>query len=53
MLFQIWSRSHVKRVWKDCHVSQGRRMNILNYILATKIFQINNPDSYIKRYARQ
>ena len=52
MLFQIWSRAHIKRVWKERLVSQGRRMNILNYILAVKIFNINHPDNYIARYAR-
>lgn len=52
MLFQIWSKAHIKRVWKERLVSQGRRMNILNYILAVKIFNVNHPDNYIARYAR-
>ncbi len=51
LLFQIWSRAHIKKVWKERLVSQGRRMNILNYILAVKVFEINNPDSYLARYA--
>ena len=53
MLFQIWSKAHIKRVWKERLVSQGRRMNILNYILAVKVFNVNHPDNYIARYARQ
>jgi hypothetical protein len=28
-------------------------MNILNYILAVKVFNVNHPDNYIARYARQ
>ena len=52
MLFQIWSRAHIKRVWKERLVSQGRRMNILNYILAVKVFKVKHPDNYIARYAR-
>lgn len=52
MLFQIWSRAHIKHVWKERLVSQGRRMNILNYILAVKVFNVNHPDKYIARYAR-
>lgn len=52
MLFQIWSRAHIKRVWKERLVSQGRRMNILNYILAVKVFSVKHPDNYIARYAR-
>ena len=51
MLFNIWSRAHIKRVWKERLVSQGKRMNILNYILAVKVFNINHPDNYIARYA--
>ena len=52
MLLQIWSRAHIKRVWKERLVSQGRRMNILNYILAVKVFKVKHPDNYIARYAR-
>lgn len=26
---------------------QGKRMNLLNYILAVKIFEIQNPDEYL------
>ncbi|MCR5560559.1 MAG: helix-turn-helix transcriptional regulator [Bacteroidales bacterium] len=52
-LFRIWSRAHIKRVWKERLVSQGRRMGILNYILAVKVFEIKNPDKYITRYAKQ
>ena len=52
MLFQIWSKAHIKRVWKERLVSQGRRMNILNYILAVKVFKVKHPDNYIARYAR-
>lgn len=52
MLYGIWSKAHIKKVWKERLVSQGKRMNILNYILAVKLFAINNPDKYITRYAR-
>ncbi len=51
LLFGIWSKAHIKRVWKDRLVSQGKRMNVLNYILAVKLFRIKNPDKYITRYA--
>lgn len=52
LLYDIWSKAHIKKVWKERLVSQGKRMNILNYILAVKLFAINNPDKYITRYAR-
>ena len=51
MLLQIWSKSHLKRVWKERLVSQGKRMNILNYILAVKLFGVKHPDNYLSRYA--
>ena len=51
LVFQIWSRSHVKRVWKERMVSQGGRLGILNYILAVKVFAVNNPEKYLSRYA--
>ena len=51
LLLGIWSKAHIKRVWKERLVSQGKRMNILNYILSVKFFGIKNPDEYISRYA--
>lgn len=52
LLLEIWSKSHIKRVWKERLVSQGKRMNILNYILAVKVFGVQNPDKFISKYAR-
>lgn len=52
LLFGIWSKAHIKKIWKERLVSQGKRMDILNYILAVKLFAIQTPDNYIKRYAR-
>ena len=52
LLLEIWDKAHIKRVWKDRLVSQGKRMNILNYILAVKFFDIQNPDEYLKRNAK-
>lgn len=50
LLLEIWGKAHLKRVWKERLVSQGKRMNILNYLLAVKLFGIHNPDKYISRY---
>lgn len=52
MLLKLWSKSHLKRVWKERLVSQGKRMNILNYILSVKLFGVKHPDKYLSRYAR-
>ena len=52
LLLQNWSIAHIKRVWKERMVSQGSRLNILNYILALKFFGIKKPDNYLNRYAK-
>lgn len=38
LLFGLWSPSHIKRVWKQRLVSEGRRSNILNTILGVLFF---------------
>ena len=53
LLFNIWNRARIKRVWKERLVSQGKRMNILNYILAVKFFGVHHPDQYLSRHALQ
>lgn len=51
LIFQLWSRAHIKRIWKEKLVSQGSRLNILNFILAVKVFAVNDPDKYLLRNA--
>jgi len=51
LLFGIWSKAHIKRVWKERLVSQGKRMNIRNYTLAVNFFEIQDPEEYLKRNA--
>ena len=52
LLLEIWDIVHIKRVWKDRLVSQGKRMNIRNYSLAERFFGIQNPEEYLKRNAK-
>ena len=52
LLFGIWSKAHIKRVWKERLVSQGKRMNFRNYTLAVKFLEIRNPEEYLKRNAK-
>lgn len=52
LLHEVWSKIRIERVWKERLLSQGDRMEILNFILAVKFFAIPNPDEYISRYAR-
>ena len=48
LLFELWSQSHVKRVWKERLVSEGTRMNVLNTLLGMIFFGID--DKHIKKY---
>ena len=52
LLLEIWDKAHIKRVWKDRLVSQGKRMNIRNYTLAVNFFEIQDPEEYLKRNAK-
>ena len=52
LLLEIWDKAHIKRVWKDRLVSQGKRMNIRNYTLAVNFFDIQDPEEYLKRKAK-
>ncbi len=50
LLFELWSQSHVKRVWKERLVSEGKRTNILNTLLGIIFFGMD--DVKIKRYLK-
>lgn len=47
-LFSIWDRKHVKRIWKERILSEGKRSNVLNFLLAVFAFHIKNPEQYVK-----
>lgn len=47
ILDELWSRRRIKNVWKKSLVSQGKRMNILNFILATQYFHCRNSLKYL------
>lgn len=54
MLFDLWSFSHIKRVWKQRLVSEGKRSYILNTLLGMMFFRIDHKeiDGYLLRYGR-
>ena len=52
LLLEILDKAHIKRVWKDRLVCQGKRMNIRNHSLAERFFGIQNPEEYLKRNAK-
>lgn len=53
IVFRLWSFSHIKRVWKQRLVSEGKRSNILNTMLGIMFFRISSEDidNYLKRYS--
>lgn len=38
LLFENWSESHIKRIWRQRLVSQGKRLNTLNVLLEILFF---------------
>ena len=51
LIFEIWSKAHIKRIWKQRLVSQGKRLNILNTLLGILFFKIYNIEKYLSNHA--
>lgn len=51
LLKSCWSKSTIKKVWKERLLTQGKRMNILNFLLAVKVFRIKEPLNYLQKWA--
>lgn len=51
MIFEIWSKAHIKRIWRERLVSEGRRMNVLNTLLGILFFDVKNINKYLERNA--
>lgn len=49
IIFEIWSKAHIKRVWRERLVSEGKRMNIINTLLGILFFDIKDIDKYLER----
>lgn len=54
LLFRLWSPSHIKRVWKERLVSEGRRTNVLNTLLGILFFGMDGKEveKYLLNYGR-
>ena len=52
LLFELWSPSHIKRVWKNRLVSEGKRSNILNTLLGMLFFGMDDKqtNTYLLKY---
>ena len=46
LVFEIWSKARVKRIWKERLVPEGSRMNVLNTLLGILFFDIRNINKY-------
>ena len=49
-IFEIWNKAHIKRIWKERLVSEGKRMNILNTLLGILFFNVKDINSYLQRH---
>lgn len=49
MIFEIWSKAHIKRIWRERLVSEGRRMNVLNTLLGILFFDIKDIEKYLEK----
>lgn len=47
LLNELWSARHIKKVWREHLVPQGKRLNILNFLLATQYFHCKNSMKFI------
>ena len=50
LLFRLYPRSHIKRVWKEKMLSQEPMYHGLNRLYAFLYFDIKNPDRYIRDF---
>lgn len=52
LIFRIWNKAHIKRVWKERLVSEGKRLNALNTLLGIIFFNIDDIDKYLRNNGR-
>ena len=50
LIFDLWGRRKVKKVWNERLVPEGKRLNVLNTLLGIIFFKIENINEYLKRY---
>lgn len=53
MIFGIWNKAHIKRIWKQRLISQGKRLDILNTLLGIIFFQIHDIEKYLYNHAHR
>ena len=49
-IFTLWSKAHIKRIWKNKMLSEGERLKSLNTLLGILFFDIKDIDKYLKKH---
>jgi hypothetical protein len=50
LLFLIFRKNHIRKIWKERMIKLGERMYNLNFLIASLYFQIRNPKKYLKHW---
>lgn len=53
MMFEIYPRKQIQRVWRERMAIQGEYMKMLNVMIAMYYFGIRNPEKYLARIERE
>ncbi len=53
LLFLIFPKNHIRRIWKERLIKMGERMYNLNNLIAMLYFQIKDPKKYISHWERK
>lgn len=52
-IFELFSRDHIRKVWREKLAIQGDYLFNLNVMIALYYFDINEPEKYLKRLERE
>lgn len=53
VLFELYPRDYIRRVWRERMVIQGDYLFSLNVMIALYYFDIKHPEKYLKRVERE
>lgn len=49
-LFEVYDHAYIRQVWEERMLSQGKRLNSLNLVLALTVFNVPNAKQFIDSY---
>jgi hypothetical protein len=53
LMFELYPRKHIKKVWRERMARQGEYMQMLNIMIAMYYFGIEEPEKYLTRVEQQ